>query len=87
MIEQAKIYKCIKGDYVNLRSHDGGGAKLRVMVLLCILLFGVLNPKMEESFRLHTPGGVHKGGYGSFVHIVCFPRYFGVLNPKIKEFF
>ena len=69
----------------------GGGVEPRVKVLLCILfflrLFGVLNPNMEESFRSHPPGGVHKGGYGSFVHIVCFPRYFGVLNPKIQEFF
>ena len=25
-------------------------------------LFGVLKPKMEESFRSHPPEGVHKGG-------------------------
>ena len=25
-------------------------------------LFGVLQPKMEESFISHPPGGVHKGG-------------------------
>ena len=71
----------------DLMMRGGAGYGSFVHIVQFLGLFGVLNPKMEESFRLHTPGGVHKGGYGSFVHIVCLPKYFGVLNPKMKEFF